>query len=175
MEIETPAIDVLAHTDSGVDHNLALLEQCRALVAVLTEAAYTHGLAGERSNTIGGHMRHLLDHQQAVLDGVSDRCVDYASRRCGTPCESDPAAAAQRIDGLIAAFENARLDETLTLNVVREDRSRTRSTLARELDFAASHATHHLAIVSVLAKVLGIQVPKDLGVAASTLRYRRST
>lgn len=172
--LDAHATDLLARTGSGVDHNLALLEQSRALVEVLTKGAYTRSLGGDHANTIGGHVRHLLDHQQALLDGIPGRCVDYASRRRGTPCEVDPAAAARRIDDLMEAFAKAQLDETLTLAVLREDRSLAGSTLARELDFAAAHATHHLALVSVLARVLGIEVPKDLGVAASTLRYRCS-
>ena len=172
--LDAHATDLLIRTGSGVDHNLALLEQSRALVEVLTKGAYTRSLVGDHANTIGGHLRHLLDHQQALLDGIPGQCVDYASRRRGTPCEVDPVAAARRIDVLMEAFATAQLDETLTLDVLREDRSLARSSLARELDFAAAHATHHLALVSVLARVLDIEVPKDLGVAASTLRYRCS-
>ena len=125
-------------------------------------------------NTIGGHLRHLLDHHEALVEGWSTGRIDYAARRRNTPCERDPARALARIEAIDASLENLPAEESSSITVLREDGSVTASTVARELDFVASHTTHHLAIVALLAHVLDLTVPTDLGVAVSTLRYRRT-
>jgi uncharacterized damage-inducible protein DinB len=166
--------DVPARATSGRAHNRALLAQCRALLRDLDDACMQQGLPADPANTIGGHLRHLLDHHGALLEGLATGVVDYGSRRRGTPCERERRATLARIEGLDDAL--ARLsdaDERATVQIVREDGSRSSSCVERELDFVASHATHHLAIVALLARAQGIDVAADLGVAVSTLRYRR--
>ncbi len=48
-----------------------------------------------------------------------------------------------------------------------------RSTLARELAFAAHHAVHHHAMVRAIAAEFGREMPEDLGKAPSTLHHER--
>ncbi|MEE4300487.1 MAG: DinB family protein [Pseudomonadales bacterium] len=168
----------IAWPASGRAHNRVLLRQCRALLTDLDVDAMRYGPPRDPTNTIGGHLRHALDHHEALLAALltaaPDACVDYAARRRGTRCEQDPCAAQARVQRLEAGF--ARLsteDEARRLQVLRDDGRRHETTAARELDFVASHTTHHLAIVALLAKLQGIEVPEGLGVAPSTLRHRR--
>lgn len=171
--------DVLECLSSGRAHNRALLRQCRALLTGLDAGAMQFGPPRDPTNTIGGHLRHILDHHEALLTALqtaaSDACIDYTARRRGTRCEQDPAAAQARVHRLEAGFACVSAeDEARRIDVVRDDGSRNETTVARELDFVASHTTHHLAIVNLLATLQGIDVPADLGVAPSTLRHRRA-
>lgn len=134
----------------------------------------TRGLPQDPANSIGGHLRHLLDHHEALLRGLESGCIDYDSRDRNTACEHEPDAARRRIAELAAAFRQLEpADETRPLRILCENGTEMETSLGRELDFVASHATHHLAIVALLASVHGIAVPAELGVAASTLRHRR--
>ena len=56
--------------------------------------------------SIGGHVRHCLDHVAALLDGLDGGVVDYEARERGTAAEGDPAAAAwvAELDARLAAM-----------------------------------------------------------------------
>ncbi len=45
------------------------------------------------------------------------------------------------------------------------------TSLGRELAFVMSHTIHHNALIGVIAKLLGIDVPERFGYAPSTLAY----
>jgi hypothetical protein len=45
------------------------------------------------------------------------------------------------------------------------------TTVGREFAFVLSHTVHHNALIAVIAKLLGVQVPERFGYAPSTLAY----
>jgi len=47
------------------------------------------------------------------------------------------------------------------------------SSLKREIAYALDHTIHHLAIVRIVLKNEGVYVDPAMGVAPSTLRYRK--
>jgi len=46
-----------------------------------------------------------------------------------------------------------------------------RSTVARELNYVVAHAIHHYALIAVIAGISGIRLPREFGVAPSTLNH----
>ncbi len=48
------------------------------------------------------------------------------------------------------------------------------STLGREISYAVMHAVHHYALIGIMCRLQGVEVPKGFGVAPSTQRYERS-
>jgi len=48
------------------------------------------------------------------------------------------------------------------------------SNVGRELAYCAGHAIHHYAIIRLICSHLGIEVPKEFGIAPSTLQFRAS-
>ncbi len=50
----------------------------------------------------------------------------------------------------------------------------TGSTYGREFVYAIAHAIHHYALVSVIARLMNVELPSDFGVAPSTVVYRKS-
>ncbi len=49
-----------------------------------------------------------------------------------------------------------------------------RSTALRELVYTGSHAVHHYALVSVIAKIQGVEFEESVGVAPATATFLRS-
>jgi hypothetical protein len=47
----------------------------------------------------------------------------------------------------------------------------TRSSFGREMVYAIAHAIHHYALISVMARLSGIQLPERFGVAPSTVPH----
>jgi hypothetical protein len=160
-----------------------MLTQLAELLGDLTPEQYTTP-AGElfMNATIGGHVRHTLDHiapltPAAPSESASGDLVDYDLRARGTPIESDPRAARAQALRLIAGLrELATADPShpLTLRVTpSRDGSKVavNSTLARELAFALSHTVHHAAILRIMLTARGIHTPAEFGFAPSTLAH----
>ena len=126
------------------------------------------------SGSVGGHVRHILDHVSAWLacDGSPD--LWYDSRLRGTLVERDPAAAIAEVDRLREAL--GRIDgSALALpvrlaSVIRRDgaASQVFTTRAREAIYVIQHTVHHAAVIAILLERLGVGVPPGFGYAAST-------
>ena len=52
--------------------------------------------------------------------------------------------------------------------------SEMESNIGRELAYCVGHAIHHYAIVRLICSHLGVEVPKEFGIAPSTLKSRSS-
>lgn len=160
----------------------AILEEVRALVLAMTTEQYTRPMGELFANaTVGGHVRHCLDHARAVIDGRHAEAVgvvDYDHRQRGTAIETRPAAAASELAALIRAVDalaDVEADEPIRVAVM-PTRSGTavtlESSLGRELAFVLSHTVHHNATVRGMAIALGVPVPATLGYAPATLAHQ---
>jgi uncharacterized damage-inducible protein DinB len=152
-----------------------LLNQLAGVIDALSDNEYRAERAREVSGSVGGHVRHCLDHVSALVDGLPTRCIGYDARVRGTAVESRRDAAVREARRLIAALASVR-DEDTDLDVFVDARTHpgsggrpvVRSTLGRELAFVASHTIHHFAIVALLLRDMGIGVPARFGYAPST-------
>jgi hypothetical protein len=157
---------------AGVGQLLALLAQLDDLVSRCTRAQYRASPEGRSG--IGSHVRHCLDHIQALLDGASYGVIDYDARRRGTPVEACRDAAKQHLYAIERRLR--ALDQTPGTALVRVravvDREGQavllHSSLARELQFVASHTIHHCALIARLAGDVGVEVVPAFGYAPST-------
>ena len=94
--------------------------------------------------------------------------------------ERDPEQALlrlQAIDGRLRALETRAPDERLSvgfsIGIDGAEFQLSPSSLARELNFVASHAIHHYAIIRPLAEAGGLPLPEEFGKAPETVRYER--
>ncbi|MDH4063083.1 MAG: hypothetical protein OEW19_01685 [Acidobacteriota bacterium] len=152
-----------------------LLVETGRVVAQLTTEAYAAPGVPRISGSIGGHVRHCLDHVLALERALETGEVDYDERRRHTEVERDRelavialAAAARRLEQI----EDAALDRPLAVRscIAPDGRSvRGRSSVARELAFVISHTIHHHAQIALLADRLGAcRLPTRFGLAHST-------
>lgn len=153
-----------------IDDNVALLEQSLALIAALPNGVYAAVEEGRRGGT-GAHVRHLLDHYSALIEGVAGGRVDYEARAREERIERDGEYAMQRIEALIAGLRSlASYDRAAALHVTGDGHA-AHSTLGRELQFLLSHTVHHQALIALLVQQQGVRVDASFGVAPSTLRH----
>lgn len=181
MIASTPAAAVPVTADCRfIAAPLALiLRELRALLVGISADQYS-ARAGDlfANSTIGGHIRHCLDHARALVDGRRAGNVDYDHRARGTNIETDPVAADAELARLIDEIERLcelDSDDPLGVSVMpsRDGASITlSSTLGRELAFVLSHTIHHNATVRGIALSLGRSVPPTFGYAPSTLAHQ---
>jgi uncharacterized damage-inducible protein DinB len=147
-----------------------------SLLERMGDVDYVAKPPGDVSGAIGAHVRHCLDHVNAVLDPAPDGVVRYDRRRRQVTIESDRHVAAEalrRAAARLGALTAAAVDEPLQLES-QVDRQggcvHVTSSLARELVFVLQHTIHHQALVAVLLAGRGVPVPHTFGFAPSTPR-----
>jgi len=130
-------------------------------------------------SSLGGHLRHDLDHYLNFLRGLPDGPIDYETRDRDVQLETHREYAMDKIRSILGDLKTLGLDGQHPVAVrVEEDKELelTQSTIRRELDFLLSHTIHHQAIISMIVRDMGLLVPEFYGVAPSTLRHiRRSS
>ena len=166
----------MANTLDLLTANRTLLAQAVHLLDGLDATAYTQTAPPLYTSGVGGHLRHVLDHVVAFLDGCAQGEVDYDARAREAVLERDPAAmraALRAVDARLGALGAADLERPLR---VRMDCGPAApwagSSVARELQFLVGHATHHFALIALMLRHQGRAVDADLGVAASTRHHR---
>lgn len=147
-----------------------------ALVERTSDADYVATPPGGVSGSVGAHVRHCLDHVQAVLEAAPGGLLSYDHRARQTSLEHCRELAAEalraavaRLDGLVREAKDAPV--TLVSQVDRSGvRIQVASSLGRELVFALQHTIHHQATVAVILADRGLTLPATFGYAPSTPR-----
>lgn len=161
--------------DQLVKDNIATLQQAEMLLLCVAR----HELKLE--DKLGPHLRHVLDHYDSFLDGLSKGRIDYDARARDTATETRIGAAQQRIARIHARLADLasgawpdRIEVSVATNADAPGRA-SWSTPERELQFLQSHAVHHYALIRLLLDQRGVSIDEDFGKAPSTVRYERAS
>ncbi|WP_448216093.1 DinB family protein [Endozoicomonas sp. 2B-B] len=159
--------------------NQETVEQMIGFVSGLSADDYRFRDSDLFQSTVGQHLRHVLDLYEAIRSS-SDKSVDYDLRRRGLLLEHEKNAGLAELKDLqqwLKALKAGDLDldvEIKTEVLLSESSSvRLKSTLGRELVFASSHLTHHLAMMATIAKVAGNKIDPSVGMAPATSSFNR--
>jgi uncharacterized damage-inducible protein DinB len=166
---------------SASDFVLQLLDQNRAFVQGLPPGAYAQRVPALQGS-IGGHLRHCLEHVDEWLRGLERGQLCFEDRRRDATVQGQPAAALAEIGRLRLALEQAcrqgaghgALEARSTLTGRLEDAIPCASSADRELIYVGLHFVHHMALMAVAARLQGLAVPDAFGKAPATLAYERS-
>ena len=149
---------------------IAELEKGISIIRGLSRDQFAVGREGHSS--AGAHIRHNLEFVNALLNGIVVRRVDYEARQRDARIENDPDHAIAQMLLACRRLESLTIDLLASLVLVRSEIDEDvwhASSVSREIEFLHSHTIHHYAIV---ARLIDSNVPADLGVAPSTVRYR---
>lgn len=126
-------------------------------------------------NTIGKHIRHIIEFYDCLLHGYSSGIVDYDKRAHNPLIENNKLMAIDEMKKIITAVEMVE-DKAMVLEInYGSGRSVANHTsFNRELIYNIEHAIHHMAIIKIAmaASFPGLRVPKNFGVAYSTVKFR---
>jgi len=159
---------------------VTVLRQLANLLDDMTDEQYRSTPAGFTS-TIGGHVRHCLDHVDALLSALPQGRLDYDNRQRGTAAETCRQAALNAItrqEGQLREWTQSAEEHPLRLTVLMNSvlpAFAFGTTLGRELAFVLSHTIHHNALIAVMAGALGLAMPERFGYAPSTLAHLEKT
>ena len=159
---------------------IALLEQLASVVSNLGDAQYVQKPVGVIESSIGGHVRHCLDHVRSLLEATATGQLDYDHRQRGTAIESSRTATAEAVDQFIDELRTLpedALDRPLALRVLLtpdQPPLLVKTSVGREMAYVVAHTIHHNALIGAMVKTLGGWLPERFGYAPSTLKHREA-
>ena len=158
-----------------------VLLQALGLLFNIWDATYSRLVETPYGASIGGHYRHILEHFQCLVRGMRSGEINYDARERNPRLETEVTYATIATCDVLRAIKNYT-EESLarpckvvnSVAYVSGERSVMDSNIGRELAYCAGHAIHHYAIIRLICSHLGIEVPKEFGIAPSTLKSRSS-
>ena len=151
-----------------------------SILESITDDHYVKNMMFHHNSSVGGHVRHLLDHYNCLFDAFEkNEKVYYDIRNRNTTVEKFKSEAIKQSNALINRISSLSLcSESPKIVVVflgdhtTGEQYECESTFHRELSFVSHHAVHHLSTIKLMMESMGYSniVNTTIGVAKSTLR-----
>jgi uncharacterized damage-inducible protein DinB len=137
---------------------------------------YIHTCKNLSGNTIGQHVRHIIEMFQCLNEGYPKGEVDYEKRKRDKKIETNKDFATDILKEI--SRQISRENKTLYLltyyDELREEPEKITTNYFREIAYNLEHTIHHMALIRVGLRELGdLPVDDSYGVASSTLKYRK--
>lgn len=157
--------------------NIAVLKQLNDLLNQLSDIEYARPLDLISQNTIGKHVRHILEFYTCLLTGIENKSVDYDARERNLDIENYTQKAVETSYFIAEKLKN--LDQKSELELfatLPHERVKLTTTIQRELLYVLEHTIHHFAIIKIAVKneFPHIQVANEFGVAYATLQHQET-
>jgi hypothetical protein len=168
-------------SDSTVIHPavlgcLEVCKRCDALLDNVSDELFCQSTTARDS--IGGHLRHCLEHITCFVMGLEEGLIDYDLRVRSADLENNRTLFRRALQKTMQDLESIPSDiaeNTIQVRQIQNPGDAPKdmgTTVERELVFLSSHLVHHLALVVYICRDEGIEVPSDFALAFSTSAYR---
>lgn len=164
---------------------LEIIEQGQLYLNGVSKEDYTAIVSPNFISSAGSHIRHIIDHYQAIISGHNKSLINYDVRGRGNQLELSPKLAIAKLNQITNWIKNLSendLNKVLTLttevSVSTKNVQKVQTSVARELVFAGSHAVHHYAMIAQISfaqkcSTQTTKLPESFGIAPATATYIR--
>ena len=142
----------------------------------LEKEQYVYRCKNLSGNTIGQHVRHIIEMFQCLETGYLNGEVDYEKRKRDLQIETDKNFALNLMQQIIWQInkENKPLSLLTYYDAASDLPEKIATNYYREIAYNLEHTIHHMALIRVGLQELGdITFDDSYGVAPSTLKYRK--
>ncbi|MFY0594013.1 hypothetical protein [Roseivirga sp.] len=156
-----------------------ILDQIIQVTKQLEDQAFRQPLKVLSDNTIGKHIRHIIEFYDLMILGINSGEVNYDQRSHDRVIEENRLLAIEKMNSLKIEIEKISADSTLTLkanyNSNKDEPFNIVTSYYRELQYNIEHAIHHMAIIKIAIKseFSSVQIPEGFGIAYSTIKYEK--
>ena len=153
-----------------------LLGQISDVVSTLTNQQYAGLMPVLSNNSIGQHLRHVIEMYECLIEGYDSGLINYEKRKRQQLIENSTEAAIMSIKSIVEALsqlEDKLLELELCFDVSNDETIRLSTNYHRELAYNIEHTIHHMALIRIGLKEIGFQnIPTNFGIAPSTVKFR---
>jgi hypothetical protein len=142
----------------------------------LNDRQYGHVCESLSGNTIGQHVRHIIEMFQCLEAGYQRGEVDYENRQRDHRIETDKFFATDLLQQILKQIskENKNLLLLTYYDELQLAPDKISSNYFREIAYNLEHTIHHMALIKIGLREIGnIPVDESYGVASSTIKYRK--
>lgn len=156
-----------------------ILNQLISISKQLSNHGFNQPLDVLSGNTVGKHIRHIIEFFDLMMMGRESGFVNYDQRSHDKVIETNSELAIEKMNSLKQEIESVEVDFAMSLQVNYNPNDPCEQTLRssyfRELQYNIEHAIHHMAIISIAVKssFKDVELPANFGVAYSTVRYQK--
>lgn len=149
--------------------------QLSASLGDLSQEEYIQPSKTLFNNTIGQHVRHIIELFQCLENGYETGIVNYEKRKRDIEIEGNKLMALDLLHKIHECLD--RQNKELVLEASYDEYSGETIKLAtnyfREIAYNLEHTIHHMALIRVgINEISSIQLPAEFGVASSTVKHR---
>lgn len=154
-----------------------VLDSCIRAVKLIPADVYARKDGAHES--IGAHFRHSIEHIQCFLAGIDEGVINYDLRVRDEVLETCPQTFAQACTNLIAELRGLEIADFDAPLIVRQlpgpdsEPLDVTSSPSREIIFLSSHLIHHISVIQIYCRESGVELPKGINLAFSTVAYRK--
>jgi uncharacterized damage-inducible protein DinB len=164
---------------NSVNNNSLTTDACEVLMQLsdcikqLHLNEYTQKINLLSNSTIGEHTRHIIELFQQLLYGYEIENINYDNRNRDIRIQENINFAEKGIVNIIQGLEKKDKKLLLTTRCNNQE-TVIESNYNRELLYNVEHCIHHQASIKVALLHFGkTEIVKNLGVAKSTIEYRK--
>lgn len=152
-----------------------LLSEIKILLLELRKDDYSKNLSVLIENSIGKHVRHILDLFECLIESNETGILNYDQRKRNPETEINKEFAFKKIETIISQLENLDIHNHIILKQnLSNSFCEINSSIERELLYNIEHCIHHLAIIRIGVEnhFDYIKLSENFGVAHSTISHR---
>lgn len=155
-----------------------IVNQLKGLCLQLKAEEYSKSLDLLMDNSIGKHIRHILEFYQCLMYASINGVVNYDERKHSKDIEGNPAIALSLLSDidhwLNKERESVEVKMIVCYDNVGGESVTLETNLDRELSYNIEHAIHHMAIIRIALNMefSHIKVPSGFGIAYSTQKFK---
>jgi uncharacterized damage-inducible protein DinB len=155
-----------------------VLTQLQQVLDQMNDQEYSKKLRILSGNTIGKHVRHILELYDCLVTGSPQQSVNYDKRKRNPELEEVVLVASKKIEEVIAAvllMEDGPMTLWAGFHHDKELMHKINSSVFRELAYNIEHSIHHMAIIKMALQIdfPFIHTSEEFGIAPSTIRYQQ--
>jgi hypothetical protein len=142
----------------------------------LEQGQYTFRCTNLSGNSVGQHVRHIIEMFQCLETGYLSGEIDYEKRNRSLQIETDKTVAVELLQEITWHInkENKALNLLTYYNDSSDYADKIETNYYREIAYNLEHTIHHMALIRIGLRELGNIILEDsYGVAPSTLKYRK--
>ncbi len=156
-----------------------ILDQLIQVSEQLQDQAFRQPLKVLSDNTIGKHIRHIIEFYDLMILGINSGEINYDQRSHDRVIEENRTMAIEKMNSLKLEIDKIASDSPLKLkanySLNTDAPIEIITSYYRELQYNIEHAIHHMAIIKIAirSEFSNVDIPEGFGIAYSTIKYEK--